>query len=377
MQSCIDDVVAGRRTPAECARRYPQFPELEADLKTALALRFMQATNLSAEAGQQIEARLRQRVRAMLAADRSNRRQPRPRLGVRWVAGPALAAGLLLAGIGTTAAAGASTPGDLLYGVKRADENVEVFVSPASSRAFVYAASARHRLDEMTVVLQRSVPDAGTVNQLSDDLTAETVQALAFVDAAPASQQASILSALVQMTNEQQTVLSAAQRVAPAATLAGLQRALQASGAGHERAVERLQQVLAVQRPVSSPTATDTATPGASDTATGTITATATTPSTNTADFTQTPTSTLTQPVDETHAPPGQTNIPPGQTRVPPGQTKIPPGQTHVPPGQTHMPSGQTQVPPGQTQVPPGQTHIPPGQERTPKPTKPAGEAGP
>jgi Domain of unknown function (DUF5667) len=342
LQTCIDEVLAGRQTPAECAAHYPQVAGLKADLKTALSLRAMQAQTLSAAADQRIEARLRHRARALKAAEPLAGRAQRPAWNRRWAAGLALAATLLLGGISTAAAAGASNPGDLLYGVKRADESAQVFLSPPSRRATVYLVLARHRLDELSVVLQRAQPDAGLVSRLSDDLTGQTAEALALVDAAPVARQADILSTLAAMTDQQQAILAAAEDTAPIAAQAGLQRALQASAAGHARAVERLAQVLGSPKPKSSPTAT------------------------------QTPAASMTITASKTHSPPGQTNVPPGQTQVPPGQTHVPPGQTHVPPGQTQVPPGQTHVPAGQTQVPPGQTQIPLGQQKTPRPTKAA-----
>jgi hypothetical protein len=351
LQACIDDVLAGRKTPGECVALYPQFPDLRAYLNAAVVLQATQSLSLSPDVEQRIEARLRQRVSELSIAPSPVARPSRRPVGLRWVVAPGLAVSLLLAGIGTTAAAG-SNPGDLLYGVKRAEETAQVFLSPDSARASAYAGLARHRLDEMTVVLQRGNPDASTVNKLSGDLTEQTSAALAFVDDAPAERQADILNNLVQMTSEQQAVLASVQQVAPPEAQEGLKRALQASGAGHARAVERLEQVLASQKPKNSPT------PG---TATSSATAT---PAAN-------------QPDDETHVPPGQTQVPPGQTHVPPGQTRVPPGQTHVPPGQSQEPPGQSQQPPGQTNVPPGQTRVPPGQDMTPQPTRHASGHGP
>src|SRR5690348_70140 len=115
LQVCLDEVLAGRKTPAECAAQYPQFDGLEADLTRAVALRAMHALTLGAAASQRLESRLRRQARALPPAARPTH----PLWNSRWVLGPALAGVLLLTGIGTTAAAGASNPGDLLYPVKR------------------------------------------------------------------------------------------------------------------------------------------------------------------------------------------------------------------------------------------------------------------
>src|SRR5437764_92891 len=128
LQSCIDEVLSGHKTPAECAAAYPEFPDFEANLKMALALRAMQAITLSAAADRRIEARLRQRARALKSADRSAAQRPAASK-LRWLLAPSLAAILLLGGVGISAAASNSNPGDALYGVKRADENAEIFLT--------------------------------------------------------------------------------------------------------------------------------------------------------------------------------------------------------------------------------------------------------
>jgi len=362
LQTCIDAVLAGRKTPAECGAQYPQLADLESDLKTALALRGMQSLTMSAAGDGRIEARLRQRASALKAAEPMARPAQAPALRLRWVVGPALAATLLLAGIGTTAAAGSSNPGDLLYGVKRAGESAQTLLSPPSGRAVVYVGLARHRLDELSVVLQRARPDVETVTQLGNDLTDQTTQALALVDAAPTTQQPDILTNLANLTNDQQTLLATAVHTAPTAAQAGLQRALEASAAEHGRAQERLAQVLGASKPESSPTGSPTATASSTPQPTASVTGTV---------------GVSEVPPGQTKVPPGQTDVPPGQTHVPPGQTQVPPGQTHMPPGHTNEPPGQTRVPPGQTDVPPGQTNIPPGQDKTPGPNKSVDQGGP
>ena len=344
LEAAVADVLAGRSTPAERAALYPQAPDLQACLAAATAMQAARALALNAAGEQRIEGRLLSRLRSLPpvterrwlgrgGSQLGGRRMP---VSLRWVAASGLIAALLLAGVGASAAASTSNPGDLLYGLKRADENAQVFLSPSSERAFVYTSLAQHRLVEINLLVQRGRLDPVIVNNLSADLTAQTAAALAFVDETPPQRQAALLNSLVQVTHDQQTSLAALQQAAPPETRPGLDRAIEASRHSHSQAVERLEQVLAAQGGANSPTPSPSPTPAA----------------------TQAP----------TQGPPGQTKVPPGQTQQPPGQTHVPPGQTKVPPGQTKVPPGQTKVPPGQTKVPPGQTRVQPDQAKTPRP---------
>jgi signal transduction histidine kinase len=324
-----------------------QIPDLEAQLTAAGAWRTAHTLPMRPEADQRIGTKPRRGATLLQPAEQpAARRGRRLPVGLRWAAASVMIVTVLLGGAGTAAAASQSMPGDLLYGVKRADESAQVFFSPASARVFVYAGLARQRLVEMTVLSQRGSPNPAILNSLANDLVTETATALAFVDETPAERQADVLSTLVNVTDEEQTTLAALKASAPPEAQAGLDRALQMAIQGHARSVERLEQVLALHgKPTSS------STPGsASPTASATPTPT---PS-------ETPPTETQVPFGQTHVPPGQTKVPPGQTKVPPGQTKVPPGQTKVPPGQTKVPPAQTQVPPEQTKVPPAQTHGPP-----------------
>jgi Domain of unknown function (DUF5667) len=344
LEICVDDVMAGRKTPAECAAMFPHISDLEAQVTAAVTLRKARAATLRPEVEQRIEARLRRRTTALQQAGQATaRRDRRLPVALRWAAVPLMIVALVLAGAGTAAAANKSVPGDLLYGVKRADENTQVFFSPVSARAFVYAGLARQRLVEMTILSRRGNLDAAILNSLANDLTTETATALASVDDTPADRQAELLNTLVSITDQEQTTLAALKASAPPEAQAGLDQALQASSQGHAHSVARLEQVRASHGGPNSSTPG-----GAGPTASATPT-----------------------PPGTTKGPPGQTDVPPGQTHVPPGHTKVAPGQTDDPPGQTHEPPGQIHVPPGQPKVPPARPWFDLG-GKTPSLTQPA-----
>jgi len=324
-------------------------------VEPAAAVRTAPAVSVRPEAVQQVETKRHPReMRPPPARQPTTRRGERLPVGLRWAAASAMVATVLLAGAGTAAASGQSVPGDLLYGVKRAGESAQVFVSPASARSLIYAGLARQRLVEITVISQRGNADAVILNGLANDFVTDTASALAYVDDTPPEQQADVLSTLVSVTNADQGSLAALKASAPPWAQAGLDRAVQAASQASAIARERLELVLAAHGGANPATPTPTG-------------------------ETEVPPGQTRMPPGQTRVPPGQTNVPPGQTRVPPVQTNGPPGQTHVPPGQTKVPPGQTEVPPGQTKVPPGQTEVPPGQTHLPPdsthgPTKPTHE---
>jgi signal transduction histidine kinase len=329
--------------------------DLEALLTAAKAWQTADALTVTPRVDQWIAPKPRPHT-AMprLAKPSAARRGRRLPVGLRWAVPSITIVTVILAGAGTAAAASQSVPGDLLYGVKRADESAQVFFSPASARASVYAGLAQQRLAELRVLVHRGSLDGAILNSLAHDLVTETATALAFVDDTPAEGQVDVLNRLVSVTNDEETTLAVLITLAPAEAQAGLDRALLASSQDHTRSVERLEQVVAAHGgPRSS------STPGSAG-ATASATATL-------ASQTEPPPTQTQVPFGQTHVAPGQTQVPPGQTKVPPGQTKVvPPGQTKVPPGQTKVPPGQTRVPPGQTKVPPVQTRVPPAQTHVP-----------
>ena len=156
LDECIDRLLRGESLE-QCLRRYPeQAAELEPLLRVALAAR--EAS--SVEPRPEFRERARYQIRSVLHAG-EKKRQPRrlPVLGwlPRW-ATAVVAAFLvfLVAGGGTVAASSNSLPGETLYSVKLAVENVqEALTFSEIGKARLYVKLASRRADEIAQMAER------------------------------------------------------------------------------------------------------------------------------------------------------------------------------------------------------------------------------
>lgn len=222
LEHCLKEIEAGRKTPAECAALYPNVPDLEAQLLAVRTLKRLDVLTLRPEASRQIEARLRQKLRARKPT--AARRGPRL-LTLRWVTPLGLTVSLLFGMVGTVAASGDSVPGNALYPVKRAGETVQVILTPDSEQASLHTSLAQHRLDEIIALSQEGTVDSN----LLTDLTTETETALNAVENTPADEQGEVVSGIILLTERQQAVLATVKASAPPQAQAGLTRAIEAS----------------------------------------------------------------------------------------------------------------------------------------------------
>ena len=103
---------------------------------------------LTPEAANRIEARLRQQVSTTrsLARPRAQHRRPIWRQTLRYAA--ALLLVIVLAATGLTTASANSLPGDQLYSVKRTVEDVRLALASADGRASLHVDFAERRIDE-------------------------------------------------------------------------------------------------------------------------------------------------------------------------------------------------------------------------------------
>ncbi len=161
-EECLHAVQTGSASVEDCAERYPEFAALGTLLQQALALRALSAESLPAAQRNALELRLR-------AAYALHNRRP-----ARWAGRLFAAAALIgiLFGISVLLAAIAapSVPGDLLYGYKRAAEDLSAAFSGTS--AALLDERARERLREIEIV---AVRDAAVTPALLEE-TAQSVQ---------------------------------------------------------------------------------------------------------------------------------------------------------------------------------------------------------
>lgn len=265
---CLDAVLLGRLTIADCLEQYPH---LAADLQPALQAGLLTARlkkiEMAGETVDALEVRLRQQM-----ADR----RPRPaRLPISQAAAVAL---LILAlafggGAGLVRASSDSLPGDTLYGIKRLWEAVELVVAQlAGGLDELWLRLLETRLDEIDRLEAQGQLTQGAL----DDLRWTADEASKYANAGNAEFQSRIRDGL-NRAKRRLMVSSQSPAALPSPTTATpiLTPSLTYTPA-----------------PSDTPTLTDT--PAPSDTPTLTRTPTATHTPTPTPTFTLTPTATLT-----------------------------------------------------------------------------------
>jgi hypothetical protein len=178
LSDCLDAVLAGRQTVAQCVAEHPDHAEqLQAELRVALLTSRLKAPRMPRESVLALEERLRAQM-----AERPPTTARQPARVIRFPAISRAAAAILIVlllafggGGGVVAASADSVPGDTLYGIKRAWENVIVLIATVTGRlGEVWLHLAQTRLDEMMILAERGQPG----DELLDDLQRATSQAI-------------------------------------------------------------------------------------------------------------------------------------------------------------------------------------------------------
>ena len=352
LDQCLHEMSTRGETVERCLQRYPQYAQQLAPLiQAADRIQKTRHPRLSVSASKAIEQRLLKRAAEL----RRSRAKPSPwplPFSLRPLATVAATLIVVLAlvlagGGGIVYASTDSLPGSPLYGVKRATEQVQLSLTPAgTSRAELHIKFAQRRLEEVQALAEIK----GQVDEEALAALAEATDlALEETEKAPAQDKSALLDKLVSLTERQQTVLERVLAEAPDAAQKGLNRALEASLRGHERAREALEKEKPGPdvKPTKAPKPVHA--PGEHDQGQG--------------------------PPAE---PPGQSDKDHGAPAKPPGQSEEEHGPPAEPPGQSDKDHGPPAKPSGQSEEEHGAPTEPPGRSDKGQgpPAKPSSQSG-
>jgi len=270
LDQCISAMREHNRSIEDCLAAYPaRSSELEPLLRLAVRL----------QAAQTLQAPLATRADVLKKLqERAASRKPSPRRGqtsvipgLRWPAWPRvglvpLLAALLLvvivaSGLGVVAASAQALPGDFLYPVKRAQENVALtFAGDEVTRAGLRLEYAGRRIDEAVALAgQDRAADASGPLDDYNTLIQNELDSLTGSAGLTAAQQAALADRLLSDVARYQNSLSTLSQTAPQSVQGNLNTAMTASQNIQNQARTILKNS-GGQQPVS-PSATPTPTP--------------------------------------------------------------------------------------------------------------------
>ncbi|HTP11434.1 MAG TPA: DUF5667 domain-containing protein [Anaerolineae bacterium] len=323
LDRCLADIAAGRETIDSCLRRYPaQAGRLAVLLELAERVQAAPPTQLASDKRRSLEMRLLKRAAQLRSNPVSQSTTPRLSPWRRSFA-LALAAVIAVTLLLSTAvsASAASVPGDVLYPIKRAAEQVRLALTPDEQQVDLHLEFARQRLQELNVLQER-----GEVSEeLLTEISSETTSVLDHVSTLPQDKQQIILMSFTDFQNQQVQVLEVMAASTHGAVQTRVMNALADSATKQQAAKDLLAGAAA------SPT--------------------------RTYGSTQEPEPTV---VDETQ-PPGEPTLRSAATDKPHPQatakeTKVSPATTpeveHTPPGQAHQPTPKPTKDPKPTKEP-------------------------
>jgi len=244
LDECLHNVSTRGESIERCLQRYPQhIGQLAPLVQVADRIGKTRHPTLSVPATKAIEQSLLKRATEIKQSKAKPSRWPLPfslRPLVTVAATLIVVLALVLAGGGGIVYASTdSLPGSPLYGVKRATEQVQLFLAPmGTGRAELHIRFAQRRLEEVQALAEtKGKVDEETLAAIAE----ETELALKEVEGAHPAEKSNLLEKLASLTERQQAVLKGVQAKAPEAAQKGLNRALEASQQGHERASKALE----------------------------------------------------------------------------------------------------------------------------------------
>jgi hypothetical protein len=157
LDECLERLLVKGETIEQCLSSYPEYAaELEPLLHTAMTTKKVLAIQPSPE----FKARARYQLGLALQEAKPKRRLAFLTRHPRWATAIASFLALLLAGGGTVVAAGNSMPGDFLYPVKLATEQVQLTLTTSDiGKAELYAKLADKRVAEIVYIVDEGKPE--------------------------------------------------------------------------------------------------------------------------------------------------------------------------------------------------------------------------
>jgi hypothetical protein len=263
LDTCIADIRSGQATVERCLEQHADHAlALEPLLREVAGLTALPPVFMPAGAVDVLEQRLLGRAAKVKAAIPQKRRATGgsswlclSRGRRLWPAVLSLVLALVIASTWTVSASADSLPGETLYPLKLVTEKARLAVTfRDEARVQLHMSFADRRLDEMQSLVAN---DKAVKEDLLNALVAETRLAAEGIEKIGGDKKAAIGTKLLALTERQQAVLTSVRERAPEAAQRGLNRALEASRHGHERAMMALGVT-----PEPSPALLDTAVPG-------------------------------------------------------------------------------------------------------------------
>ena len=150
LNECLENLLAGKETGEQCLQRYPEYAtELEPLLRTATIMNKAVDVKPSAD----FRARARYQLQSMMAESKAPKRATR--FVPRWAIAVCAVLLVFVLGGGTVLAADGSMPGNPLYAVKLATENLSIKLAGSEEKKVeLYATFADRRVMEMTQLVE-------------------------------------------------------------------------------------------------------------------------------------------------------------------------------------------------------------------------------
>ncbi|MDD5190459.1 MAG: DUF5667 domain-containing protein [Dehalococcoidales bacterium] len=168
LDECLEALISGTATVEQCLQKHPEFAdELAPLLKTAASVN----TAVDLKPSPAFKARARYQLQLMMAETAAPRKRGFWSLQPKWALASMAVMAVFLMGGGTVLAADVSMPGNPLYPIKIATENLSVkLIGSDVNKAELYSTLAERRVDEMAYVIENG--KTTYVNVVADNFVA-------------------------------------------------------------------------------------------------------------------------------------------------------------------------------------------------------------